>query len=210
MAALELDKIDLFRWADQLPSALWDDLRARSPREAADAAGAEYAGGTYRIKLVARDYEVDPAAAAIREIGRPEHRVSYNTGVVLVTTLANSQGPPPSGNMVTPSELPGGRLFFAGPHELPLAPLVERFGDRPHELLERAALLGGRQVEAGADMAVMIPGLPKVPLWVLLWAGDNEFEPRAVICIDERAHFHLAVDATLAITYLMVQRLTKD
>ncbi len=210
MAALDFEKIDLFRWADQLPTVLWDDLCARSPREAAEAAGAEYTVGTYRIRLLARDYEVDPATAAIRQIGRPVHRVSYNTGVVLLTTLAKSQGPPPSGNMVTPSELPGGRLFFAGPHELPLAPLIKRFGDRPQDLLERATLLGGRQVEASADMAVMIPGLPKVPLWVLLWAGDEEFKPRAVIGIDDRAHFHLAVDATLAISYLMVQRLIKD
>ena len=41
---LDPGKIELFRWADQLPPALWDDLAARNPEEAALATGAAWDG----------------------------------------------------------------------------------------------------------------------------------------------------------------------
>lgn len=210
MAEPDLNLGQLYRWADQLPAALWEDLRAREPQEATAATGAQYDAGVYRLTLLARQYLIDPDRAAIVEAGRPEHRVSYDSGVVLVTTLAKSQGVPPSGELATPSELPGGRLFYTGPHELPVKPLLKRFGRSLADLIARGQALGGRQVEAGADLAMLIPGLPQVPLWVLLWAGDEEFQPRAVIGIDQRAHYHLAVDAILAICNVLVRRLTKD
>ncbi len=104
--------------------------------------------------------------------------------------------------------MPGGSLFFTGPHALPLAPLCARFGAKPGELLARGQALGGR-AEQGADAAVVVPGLPFAPLQVLVWAGDDEFPPRAVIGIDDRVHLSLPLDAIWALCNLLVRRLTE-
>ena len=208
MAALDPGEIDLFRWADQLPRAQWDDLRARPPEEAARAVGGQWRDGFFRLPLLEREYLIDPREATVREADRPEHRVSYQTGLVLVHTLANAKGADPSGRMVAPQELPSGRFFFVGPHELPTEPLVKRFGDRPRELLERARALGGVPVE-GADAAVRAPGLPRTPLYALVWGRDPEFEARAVLGVDDRAPFHLALDALWALCNIFVRRLCK-
>jgi len=47
------------------------------------------------------------------------------------------------------------------------------------------------------------------PLYVLLWRGDQEVPVRAVIGIDDRAHFHLDLAGVFALTNLLVERLRK-
>lgn len=200
------DKNALFRWADQLAPGLWDDVDARPAAEAAAAVGAQLQDGVFTVPMVGCRYLVDPAKRRIRRADDPGHRVSYQAGVVLLYALARSLGVPASGRMVTPLELPGGRLFFTGAHALATDPLAKRFGSYPELLLEKARALGGEPV-AGADCAVRLPGLPFVPLYVLLWTADAEFEARAVIGIDDRAHYHLDLAAVLALTNILVARL---
>ena len=199
----------LFRWAEDLPLALWDDLRARPPREAAQAVGAGWQDGLFSVVLLDREHVLDPGSRRIWLAGQPGERVSYQAGVVLLTALARSQGVPASGRMVTPLELPGGKLFFTGAHALATGPLAKSFEEEPQALWARAQALGAEQVE-GADLAFRLYGLPQVPLHALLWAGDQEFAARAVIGIDDRAPFHLDLGGVLALTNLMVRALIRD
>jgi hypothetical protein len=76
-------------------------------------------------------------------------------------------------------------------------------------LIDRIFGLGGRMIE-GADVAVQLPGLPYVPLYILLWGGDTGEDSRAVIGIDDRAHFHLDLAGVFALTNILVYRLCKD
>jgi hypothetical protein len=134
------------------------------------------------------------------------HRVSFQTGLVLLTALAKSVGVPPSGRMVTPQELTGGTLFFTGAHRLAVNPLEKRFGRDPLALIVSARKFGGKKIP-GADCAVCIFGLPLLPLYVLLWQADDEFDARAVIGIDDRALFHLDLAGVFALTNILASRL---
>jgi hypothetical protein len=208
---MEIEKTpkDLFRWADQLPAALWEDLKSRPPGEAAASTGALRVNGLFTIPLVGIDYTLDPEARRIHRTGRPDHRVSYQSGVVLLTTLSGSKGVPPGGSMVSPQELPGGRMFFVGAHALATKLLAKAFGSRPEALVERMHSLGGKIID-GADVAMRLPGLPFVPLYLLLWERDEDAPARAVIGIDSRAHFHLDLAGVFALTNIMVNRLVSD
>ena len=104
---------ELFRWADQIPAALWSDLRKRSPQQAAEAVGAVWDEGTFKVPLIGIDYTIDPANQWITKAHQADHRVSYQAGVVLLTTLAASKGVPPSGRMAVPQELPGDNVVFS-------------------------------------------------------------------------------------------------
>lgn len=199
---------DLFRWADMIPAPLWDDLQARPASLAAEAVGATLSEGVFEVSMLGRTYRVDPVLRRILWQAQPHHRVSYQTGVVLLTTLAKSMGVPPSGRMVTPQELQGGTLFFTGAHSLAVKPLAKRFGDDPQSLAATAIAMGGEAIP-GADCAVRLPGLPHLPLYVLLWRADEEFSARAVIGIDDRALFHLDLAGIFALTNVMAARLTR-
>lgn len=197
---------ELFRWADQLPAALWTDLRNRPPQQAAEAVGAAWDGTTFKVPMIGIDYTIDPANQRISKTYRADHPVSYEAGVVLLATLTASKGVPPSGRMVVPQDLPGGRMFFTGAHALATGPLAQNYENDSGKLLDRALELGGEMIE-GADLALRVPGLPYVPLYVLLWSGDRECPARAVIGIDGRAYFHLDLAGVFALTNILVERL---
>ncbi|MBI5585396.1 MAG: DUF3786 domain-containing protein, partial [Deltaproteobacteria bacterium] len=165
---------ELFQWADQIPEALWSDLGNHSPQQAAEAVGADWDGDTFKIPLINIDYTIDPVQRRITQTHFPEQPASYQAGVVLLTTLAASKGVPPSGRMVVPEELPGGRAFFTGAHAVATGPLAQGFEKDPDRLIERARGFGGETID-GADVALRVPGLPYVPLYLLLWRGDREF-----------------------------------
>ncbi len=148
---------ELFRWADQIPAALWSDLRKRSPQQAAEAVGAVLDVGTFKVPLIGTDYTIDPANQRITKTHQTDHRVSFLAGVVLLTTLAASKGVPPSGRMAVPQELPGGRMFFTGAHAVDSAPLVKIFEKDSGQLIDRALEVGGEKIE-GADIALRVPG----------------------------------------------------
>ncbi len=200
---------DMFRWVEDVPSALWEDVMARPAQEAAQSVGACCQDGQFRVALLGREYVVNPQSCHICLADQPAERVGFQEGVVLLTTLARSQGVPPSGRMVTPLELPGGKLFFSGAHALATGSLARAFAQQPEALETRALNMGAESVE-GADLALRLPGLPQIPLYALLWAGDDEVEARAIIGIDDRAHFHLDLGGVLALTNLLVRRLIRD
>ncbi len=202
------DRDTLFKYADQLPDPLWDDVCVRDARQAAVCVGGCWEDGVFKVPLLGFTYAVDPLAQKILRNNDAGHRVGYQTGVVLLYTLAKSVGAPPSGRMVSPLELTGGTMFFTGAHSLATKPLAKRFGSAPHALVERAAALGGEAID-GADCAVRLPGLPNVPVYVLLWTGDKPAEARTFIGIDDRALFHLDLGAVFALTNVLVSRLVR-
>ena len=197
---------ELFRWADQIPTALWTDLCNRSPQQAAEAVAGGWDGETFKVPLVGIEYTIDPANQRITKTHQVEHPVSYQAGVVLLTTLATSNGVPPSGRMVVPQELPGGRMFFTGAHSVATRLLARNFEKDSGRLIDRALEVGGKMID-GADVVIRVLGLPNVPLYVLLWRGDQDFSARALIGIDDRAHFHLDLAGIFALTNIFAYRL---
>lgn len=201
------EEVSLFRWADQLPAALWDDLAGRPLEQAAQACEASLEGSCLRLPLLGRAYLVDSAQRRVYQADQPAKRLGFQTGLVLVSHLARALGVPAAGRLVAPQELPGGGLFFAGPHAVATGALEQRFGQDPEGLLVAARSLGGQPYAQAAEVAVLVPGLPRLPLYVLLWPADEEFAARAVVALDGHAHHQLALDGIWALTNLLVARL---
>jgi len=196
------------RWADELPGHFWENLQNRPPELAAAATGAVLEQGRFLLPVLARPYRVDPKKRLIVDLAHPDQRVDYNTGLVLVTHLARAEAIPPAGRMLSPAEIPGGRALLAGPHALPLEPITSLFGQHPEALVRRARELGGDRCD-GADIAVCLPGLLRVPLYLLLWIADEEFPAQAVPGVDAQVLHHLNLEALISLCHLMIQRLTE-
>ena len=87
-------------------------------------------------------------------------------------------------------------------------PLLNFFGNRL-ELLEGAAqALGGRMVHYG-DKAVIIPALPRVPIVLVFWSGDEEFQPEASILFDSTIPTYLSTEDIAVLSQQTVFRLIK-
>lgn len=112
-----------------------------------------------------------------------------------------------SGAMISVQELKDSH-FFQGPHELYIGPLLERYG-RDRKGFKRAAeSLGGEELDL-ADAAYRFPALPKVPLYYLLWEGDEEFPPRVSVLFDRSVERHLSADAIWGLVTLVTTALLR-
>jgi len=98
--------------------------------------------------------------------------------------------------------------FFQGPHELNVDGVLKRFG-RDLKGFRRAAESLGGEGQSLADAAFRIPAFPKVPLYYLLWEGDEEFEPRISVLFDRSIEAHLSADAIWGLVALVSDALLK-
>jgi len=96
--------------------------------------------------------------------------------------------------------------FFREPHDLDTTPLLRRYGRDPEAFREAARRLNGTPVDL-ADTAFCFPAFPKVPLYYLLWEGDEEFPSRLSILFDRSIEEHLAADAIWGLVNLVSGRL---
>ena len=98
--------------------------------------------------------------------------------------------------------------FFQGPHALNVDPLIRRFGCDLTGFKRSAGSIGGEPLDL-ADASVRILTFPKVPLYYLLWAGDEEFAPRLSVLFDRSIESHLSADAIWGLVSLVSDMLLK-
>lgn len=96
-------------------------------------------------------------------------------------------------DIVGPKDLREGH-FFQGPHELKTRPLLERYGNDLDGFRHAAEYLGGKPTDM-ADAAYQLLPFPRVPLYYLLWKGDEEFRPRMSVLFDRSVESCFAADA---------------
>jgi len=91
--------------------------------------------------------------------------------------------------------------FFTGIHAFDLHPLTERYGNAPEDFAKAAARLGGSPVSM-ADTAWKLMPFPRLPLYYLLWYGDDEFEPVFSVLFDRSIERVFQADAVWALVNL--------
>jgi hypothetical protein len=102
--------------------------------------------------------------------------------LVCLVYLLNAGPEPISQEMISAQELKSAH-FFMGPHELKVKPLLKLYGNDLDGFKKAAGDLGGESLDL-ADAAYKFLVFPKVPLYYLFWAGDDEFDPRLSILFD--------------------------
>ncbi len=126
--------------------------------------------------------------------------------LVCLVYLLNAGPEPISQKMVSAQELKSAH-FFTGPHELKVKPLLKLYGNDLDGFKKAAGDLGGESLDL-ADVAYKFLVFPKVPLYYLFWAGDDEFDPRLSILFDRSIEHHLAADAIWGLVNLVSEILT--
>jgi len=115
-----------------------------------------------------------------------------------VIYLKNVQQVYPLGqDIVSAKELKEGH-FFTGPHLFRTDPLLNRFGQDVAGFESACRTLGGKSM-AMSDAAFQLLPFPRLPLYFLLWAGDEEFRPRLQILFDRSIESILPADAIWAL-----------
>ena len=175
----------------------WERLSSRDPQQLAAITQFRLTPENGLVfRFLNRDVLVDPRARCLR--------LSSGTGwdqaddplleLATVLYLINVRDVYPLGrDIVGPKDLKEGH-FFQGPHELKIAPLLERFGNDSLGFRDAAERLEGEGVDM-ADAAFRLKPFPRVHLYYLLWEGDEEFPPRMSVLFERSIEETLAADA---------------
>ena len=121
--------------------------------------------------------------------------------LITLVYLLNASAVSQSQEMIGVKELKDAH-FFQGPHTLDFSPLLTRYGN-DFEAFDRAAQqLQATQMDL-ADTAYKFLTFPKIPMYYLLWAGDEEFHPNVSVLFDRSIEHHLSADAIWGLVKLV-------
>jgi Domain of unknown function (DUF3786) len=194
-----------------VPAQYWDDLGKKAPTSLCDNAVAQAHGpGDLVLPVLGKEILVDIKNHSLMSVRRGEYRkVEYPLLELLVLLyLLNAKSVAFSNQLVSIKELKTAH-FFQGPHELNVGKVLERFGGDLKGFRAAAESLGGAGQNLVADAAYRIPAFPKVPLYYLLWEGDDEFEPRLSVLFDRSIESHLSADAIWGLVGIVSEALIK-
>jgi hypothetical protein len=114
--------------------------------------------------------------------------------LVTVVYLARVDGIYPVGRDIVGAKDLKESHFFAGPHAFQVGPIVRRFGQDVDGFRRAAESLGGRPMDM-ADAAYRMMPFPRIPIYFLLWSGDDEFPSEIRILFDRPIESVLQADA---------------
>lgn len=75
-------------------------------------------------------------------------------------------------------------VYFQGINSLKKEPILRRFKDDYDDFYSCAKNIGGKKVDL-ADAAVVLYPFPRVPVYYLLWAAQDEYDPSISILFDK-------------------------
>jgi hypothetical protein len=194
-----------------VPPQYWDDLGKKAPTGLMNNALVQaHCGGDLGLPVLGKEILVDIENRSLKSMMQGEYRkVEYPLLELLVLLyLLNAKPVSFSNELVSTKELKTAH-FFQGPHELNVGKVLERFGRDLKGFRAAAESLGGAGQNLVADAAYRIPAFPKVPLYYLLWEGDDEFEPRLSVLFDRSIESHLSADAIWGLVGMVSEALVK-
>lgn len=104
-----------------------------------------------------------------------------------------ADGAPLAHRWIAYRELPDGMFYFHAFQGYTATRLVKAFENDLAKFEEAASKAGGEAISHG-DRGFMFKALPRLPLAVVYWYGDDEFPPNASVLFDASAGHYLSTD----------------
>ena len=162
------------------------------------------------ITYFGENYRLNRRSGMITPADDPEKRLGFNTLMCIYHLFYYSKPDAHvKGEFIPFRQVKGAAPFDPAFRETVLKPLAETFSGHP-EALERACKrLGGRPIRQG-DVGYTIDATGCLPMTVVFWDGDEEFEAQANILFDSAVTDFLHEETVVCLASWMVQRLTEE
>jgi len=161
----------------------------------------------YEVAFLDALYSVDPIGERIVEIGpQPDRPLPEEFQILLIRYLVSNYGGPLEGREVSEKDLPGGVLFFQGPHALYVEPIASLYGRDPDGFAARCAELNAVPVEYG-DKAMQFSPFPLLPVTYVLWREDEEFPASVSVVFDASIVRWFELDMVFTLVLALTQRI---
>ncbi len=187
----------------------WQELTLLDPQQVCRQTKVDFDAttGCYLVPSLGQIFYVNPkthvivASSPSANIVLP--RIQFHAQMAFPYYLVHAQDRAPTGQFMNPRALKGGDFFARGTHQLPLDKVAAKFGSDAKTFLAQGKMLGGKNKEYG-DAAWLVLPLPRVPVLIILWRGDEEFPPRAELLFDQAPTTYLPIDILWAMAMMCV------
>ncbi|NVM20311.1 MAG: DUF3786 domain-containing protein [Desulfobacterales bacterium] len=146
-----------------------------------------YLGNTYHLTLSDGRISFD----------EDDNELKIPDQVVMLHYLITATGAPVEGKWITFREAPSGSFYYPAFVKRAIVPLVKCFGHAP-EMLEKVAGAVGQIVELAGDKSLKVLALPRVPVVLSVWKGDEEFPAEGSIYLDASVGSYLSTAEDVA------------
>jgi hypothetical protein len=175
-----------YRSLIQIPDQFWEKVRSRDLSELCRVLpGRAFGEDGLIFQSFQEEILLDRRQRGLkrRQAGDWEITADPQLELVVLLYLGLVMEPPNlTGELITMADLKEAQ-YFKGPHQLPLESLLERYGQDQAGFKNASLALGGEPLEL-ADAAFAFYPLPRVPVYYLLWLGDEEFPPQFKVLFD--------------------------
>ncbi|ADL13033.1 DUF3786 domain-containing protein [Acetohalobium arabaticum] len=181
------------------------------PQELAANSGADFQSDNNRLRLrfLADDYFIDYPEGEIYLADKQDKEIDLKIQILILYYLNKASGAQVKDELISYREIPhGGNQYYDIFKRRAIDPLVNKFGHQPEKLIEAGKKLNGETADTG-DYSITIPVLPKVPMTLIIWAGDDELPPSGNILLNKSILGYLSAKDIYVAAGITVKVLTK-
>jgi hypothetical protein len=154
--------------------------------------GSNEGGGQFALEYLGQTYHVTYPQFEARDAQTGEE-VWPGLRFLFLHYFQKADGTRPADRWIAYRELPDGMFYFQAFQGYTGTTLVKAFQNDLARFKKAASLAGGEALSHG-DGGFSFRPLPRVPMAVIYWVGDDEFPPNANVLFDASAGHYLSTD----------------
>lgn len=181
--------------------AAWDELSKRDPETQARNAGGWIEEGGIVLEVLGRRCAVDRRGRKVTMDGR---EAGILESIVVLHYLSNASPAVPAGRPVSYRQLPGGNVFYGAFKRRVIDAVGIMFDRDPVAVTGALEAMGARRQ---GDNKFVITVLPRLPVTMMLWSGDEEVPASASVLFDETAALFLHIEDLAEVGAMVVDAL---
>lgn len=186
-------------------------LKEKKPETLASRTGAIYKpeteGGEFRLPFWGREVVIrfPEFTGVYADSGEPINTFDLT---MLAYYFDIAEGAPITGEWIAFNQIPGGMFYAQAFQGYSGDALSKVFGNDSEAFIDANEKLGGRR-EFFGNLAYSYQVLPRVPIMVVCWLGDEDFPSSYRFLFDSNAHRQLVTDAYAILGSNLTRRLIR-
>jgi len=185
----------------------WEHLGEAEPDVICKNAAVRFDAATRRYMLAScgMDFSISPGEKLIESIAADGAvllgRLGYFFRLSVPWYLTSANDIPLSARLVRPDNLKGGHHFFRGSHVMPLDRVAGKYARDVKGFMMKGAQFGGTPVQYGDAAFALLP-FPRIPVTIILWSADEEFDARVELLLDATCELQAPIDIIWSISMM--------
>ncbi len=124
--------------------------------------------------------------------------------ILILHYLNGYKGEDLTGELIAYQDIPSGGFYLDAFNRRVKCPMINTFDDQPDKLVFLAKQLFEANTSSIGDISVLIQALPKIPVTLVIWKGDEEFSSDGTILFDSSIKNILSAEDVVELTSMIV------